>query len=994
MIGSKRVCRRQLFKQWLLAITLALVGTDAIADCSPFAGLASINEIVDENNNKFIEIKRLSSALTWGGSDAWGVEFCVTGGSCTGVIDLAPVTTSDSLYRVLKFSKNDSPTIDLTGMDVRLVDSDGNTVDYVRVGDSFAAEDPSCPIDSPELIYDNELDLVGGQSGKYARRTPDGTGDWGLAAGASAGGESEEESNDDVTVLGPTININNLTVEQGDVAAFTVSLSSPAGRDFQFDFQTRDLTAVQGTDYEYGQGTVTVAAGHREATINVQTLNSGAAVEREFFIIIGNARDLLGLRYGRFASQAGVATIQPFVSRLDRFRVDVADTASVCSPVEVVVSALDDTGAVINDYEGSIGLSTTSGSGNWSQGPGDPLNGVLTPDPDQDNDGQARYTFTSADNGTASFYLTNRTADVLEITALDTVQGKQGTSQAVTFRENAFVIESVDANGVDIVAERDHQFQVRAVGREPGGSECQLIAEYDGNVPLKTWLARTFNDAGGASPALESGVTNFNPPNVRPSSNNLTLAFNGGIASLVLQTTDVAQYRLNLADDTSGYVVDENGDPIEVAGQSDALTVRPDRFEVSVTDNPGATDANGAVFVAAGQSFEVRVAALGALGGTLVSYGNEGTPQGAELSHTLFLPAGGSPGNLTGTTVINGDDFVSGANAINDIAWNEVGIIELTATNPGYLGVTPAIVGDSGPVGRFIPDRFEVVIDDGALEAFCTISTPFLYSGQDSEWLLPPELMITAYSVGNDVTQNYTASGFQKLTSADIARTEPNADTTALGTDNAPLPVTVTSNQGSLTVAAPGVLTYTYASTDTVSYDKLTSSRVGPVDPELTYTVNSVVDSDGVAGAGAPYNLLPLMDFEVQYGRLDMENVYGPENLEAGVTLAMPFYTEYWDGARFVLNDFDECTDWNTTDITNTEQFHTLESGSGTVAGGVGGPLQLDPNGTEGTDTLTWAVPAWLQDDADGDGALENPSALATFGVYRGNDRVIYWQER
>jgi MSHA biogenesis protein MshQ len=24
----------------------------------------------------------------------------------------------------------------------------------------------------------------------------------------------------------------------------------------------------------------------------------------------------------------------------------------------------------------------------------------------------------------------------------------------------------------------------------------------------------------------------------------------------------------------------------------------------------------------------------------------------------------------------------------------------------------------------------------------------------------------------------------------------------------------------------------------------------------------------------------------------------------------------------------------------------------------------------------------------------EDPSALATFGVYRGNDRVIYWQER
>ena len=32
--------------------------------------------------------------------------------------------------------------------------------------------------------------------------------------------------------------------------------------------------------------------------------------------------------------------------------------------------------------------------------------------------------------------------------------------------------------------------------------------------------------------------------------------------------------------------------------------------------------------------------------------------------------------------------------------------------------------------------------------------------------------------------------------------------------------------------------------------------------------------------------------------------------------------------------------------------------------------------------------------DFNGDGSLEDPSALATFGVYRGHDRVIYWQEK
>ncbi|TGN37499.1 hypothetical protein E5Q11_17735, partial [Marinobacter confluentis] len=80
--------------------------------------------------------------------------------------------------------------------------------------------------------------------------------------------------------------------------------------------------------------------------------------------------------------------------------------------------------------------------------------------------------------------------------------------------------------------------------------------------------------------------------------------------------------------------------------------------------------------------------------------------------------------------------------------------------------------------------------------------------------------------------------------------------------------------------------------------------------------------------------------------------------------------------------------------ITDTENFHALQAANGSFSAGEGGPLALDPNGTPGEDTLTWALPLWLWDDQDGDGTLEQPSALATFGVYRGNDRVFYWQER
>jgi MSHA biogenesis protein MshQ len=43
----------------------------------------------------------------------------------------------------------------------------------------------------------------------------------------------------------------------------------------------------------------------------------------------------------------------------------------------------------------------------------------------------------------------------------------------------------------------------------------------------------------------------------------------------------------------------------------------------------------------------------------------------------------------------------------------------------------------------------------------------------------------------------------------------------------------------------------------------------------------------------------------------------------------------------------------------------------------------------------TLAVDDWLKFDWDDDvgTAIENPWAVATFGRYRGNDRIIYWRE-
>ncbi|MFO7530453.1 MAG: DUF6701 domain-containing protein [Marinobacter sp.] len=982
----------QLFLRWCLASFIASVPVGKVwAECSPFAGLASINEIVDENNFKFIEVKRLSSSLVWSASDPWEIEFCLANGSCSGTLALPEATEGGSLWLLRYVNKNDIPTLDLQGMDVRLIDKEGRTVDYVRVGNAVSAEDPECPAESADLPFDNELELTGGESGKYARRSPDGTGDWGLGSGASDGKETEQETNDTGVVDGPVIGINNVTVSQGELATFTVSLETPADRDVLIDYQTQDLSALQGQDYEFSEGTLTVPTGQTQITLSVPTLRTGDQVDKQFFVIIGNARDSSGIQYGQLSSQAGVATIEPVVNRLDHFQIDVAAAGSVCAPVEVVVSARDDSNIILDDYIGTIALTTTSGSGNWSEGPSGQLEGVLSPNPDLNNDGQAGYEFVSADNGSISLYLANPTADALRIRVNDPLLGVQSASSVVRFQENGFVIESIDANALDIVAERDHAFVVKAVRRDPvNSSECGLITEYDGQVSVTAWLGRTGDDAGGAAPALDTGLASVSPPDARPGSANLLLEFDAGEAPLTLQTTDVGQYHLSLVDTTSGFVVDEQGTPLPVVGESSIWTVRPDRFGVEITDNPAAATAVGVVFRKAGQAFELIVTALGWQGSPLQSYGAEGNPQGAEITQDLLQPAGESGGTLAGTTTLQGSNFSGGKASVADLSWNEVGIIDLAATNTSYLGISPAIEGRSGPVGRFIPDRFEIVVDPGEMAPFCDATAAFTYSGQPGSWSIAPQLTITAYGPGNYVTTNYTVPGFQKLNATDVQRTEPVTDNTATTVSGLNYPVSVTLEPGSLSAVAPGVMSFEFSGGDRWLYQKSIDSIQAPFTPDLTVRIVNVEDSDGVAASGAA-SINPVASFEIRYGSLQMQNVYGPETLDE---LFMPFSAEYWNGSGFVTNIDDSCTPWSTSNIADPEAYHALVADSATLSGGVGGSLVLEPNGDRGTDTLIWEMPIWLEGDWNQDGALEDPSATATFGVFRGNDRIVYWRER
>jgi MSHA biogenesis protein MshQ len=130
---------------------------------------------------------------------------------------------------------------------------------------------------------------------------------------------------------------------------------------------------------------------------------------------------------------------------------------------------------------------------------------------------------------------------------------------------------------------------------------------------------------------------------------------------------------------------------------------------------------------------------------------------------------------------------------------------------------------------------------------------------------------------------------------------------------------------------------------------------------------------------------------------MQLQNAYGPETLP----LTIPVFTEYFDGTGFVLNDLDNCTNYA---IGNVQlDFFPGNLNAGETSASVGGPLVfglgnlilnapgVDNDGSvDVTLNLSLAPGAqlqWLQP-----GGI-NPTARATFGIFRGIDRLIYMRE-
>ncbi len=490
------------------------------------------------------------------------------------------------------------------------------------------------------------------------------------------------------------------------------------------------------------------------------------------------------------------------------------------------------------------------------------------------------------------------------------------------------------------------------------------------------------------------------------------------------------------------------GAPTVTGCSSDNFAIRPNTFaSFAVTDTDWQTagtvrtldntGANGGNVHKAGLPFTVRADAVNGAGTPAVTTNYTGTPT-LTLSDCGGMPA--CPAALG--TVTLGASFVAGVLTANTASYSEVGSFALQLVDDTFSSVdaadgsTPAernIVSSTINVGRFVPDHFDVTAVTAPVfrtfdDAACATRS-FTYIGQRFGYATTPAAMIAAKNSSGGTTTNYTGA-LWKLTNASASQTFANSPVIALDTAGISAP-TVSETAGT------GTGTFTANASDAIAFVRDTASPQAPFNANLSLTI-SVSDateagaSQGTITTGAPLVFNGVgsgIAFDsgnaMRYGRLVIRNANGSQL----VPLPVQVEAQYWSGAptnAFITNTQDNCTTIAaandamgnyTGNLSGSPTCETAVSGGGTLSAGRrtlqlaapgsgnNGSVDLTVNlGTAASGTTcttvggapvaaTTANLPHLQGNWTGGAYNVNPSARATFGVFKGAEEVIFQRE-
>ncbi|MBL4277440.1 MSHA biogenesis protein MshQ [Vibrio fluvialis] len=691
----------------------------------------------------------------------------------------------------------------------------------------------------------------------------------------------------------------------------------------------------------------------------------------------------------------------------------------ICAAQRLEFQVVDSNNQATGDFTGTISVSPVSASLSLVQGKGSGSNGSYTP------------------NASGELWL-DLTASSSQTVTITGTLNPEGDSASVSGTYH-FVPYKLSASDQYVIANKPQTVEVKALACDDNGGVVDI--NYGGTPTVSSaWVAPT-SGAGELTfaPAFTQGVASSELTMEDSGIKTVTMTDSSfdcsGLTDCPVEGSGTLQGSFTVysrpwtlaicspnGSTMDGDITNPDSLAFTSAGNLFALNIRPLRWVSSSGDDSSPQAGGSAIETsaycssAATQNFFSDNSQLAAL---------------AVLSHQVAQPADGNDGTLDGTLEqLNTTGINSAYLPFSGLSWSEVGVLRVNADISGsYLGMT--VNQGYRDIGRFYPAWLSITENNWD---YADDHNGFVYMNQT----IPYRFTVEAQNMQSDATTNYSA--FSQALIADVKLLAVDSDGEELSDriDEYDLQLWDGSGDGAWSGATLSVTNGFTFLKQQQSASPYTSSVDGPYQSGFGLRVSDKVD--GVDFASPDLELkasATLLDTgkrfttqpDIRYGRMALKDVGGT----SVSTINIPLRVEYWQGSRFVTNSDDSGSYFATPDdyiCRQTVWSQASSSANATllgsdtssnwtkVASGQSSKLFAKPASSDESVNDRQQIRFWLRLDDDArsspqlsesgvncgtqytsqpwlqynwrDKGDEDPSAVVTFGIHRGNDKVIF----
>ena len=720
-------------------------------------------------------------------------------------------------------------------------------------------------------------------------------------------------------------------------------------------------------------------------------------------------------------------------------------TGLACDGIAIDFSLVDQDGIPVEGKGQELVVTSDAISGNnnacWSE------NGlVTTPDCNQYSDSSFTASFSSGSQAIITRYIHSKFLNSYNIEA--NVSSENLIKSAGPYEFIAKAISIVPSEGVggsdsNQVAGRPFPFRLKIRGQEGTGNQltCKIIKE-DMDVSVD------FSHNKIPSSSVEALELSHNNGTWEPANKSILISFKDGVAGGGKNNADgslLARFRdAGITDFSASSVV--SGKPFSA---TERFYFRP--FTAALcgqsSELPSYTDELNGAYLASGTDFNAYLKAVNWIKRLDAGFYGDGVPDydypslvcsqdvtpsyithsegmaKLSLAAQLNYPLPGVIGVITadGYPIANFSKEVTSENknASTQMNWNEVGTLGFDVFQNNYLNRSGFTIPSTfSKVGRFYPAYFEITETEWDYpENQGQVAGSYVYMGQE---FTNVKFEVTAYNALSGEADNY--GNFDKSLKASFSLVGDHAD--RLNITDVDLNASHWNGGALWHVSNLNHAVIWSKKEATASTRNRTTEADGPFN--ISGNSNSVTTALGLKISGEdPVTFskdLEIKDAElltqpdVRYGRMVLDSV----GTSVGRDVSVPLRVEYWNGNSFVISDTDNATTFNGAHYCKQTIWPESSSASdsalsGDNLGGIDSGVDrhnLKATANTNNPALREQVRFWLtlaDDKASSNCSLgspaneqpwlqynwrglgdEDPSTVVTFGIYRGNDRVIF----